>query len=181
MPLAMTMRKMYLFIIISTITGLLSAATVGSASALNDGVSIQSVNVDEASGFVTIHGKIASGSNKQVTIAFSEPNGRLDYLNQTTSGLNGFFAFTYLPSVFDPGEYLMRVGGEGINTPHEQRIILNEGFGGAVLKGVDSIQPGQTFDIVYGLSGVNADVIAEDITIEFDHSKVEFVSAKSLN
>jgi hypothetical protein len=53
-------------------------------------------------------------------------------------------------------------------------------LGSAVLKGPDVIQTKQQFDIVFGLSGVKEDVMAQDMTIVFDESRLEFISAHSL-
>ncbi|WP_223285068.1 cohesin domain-containing protein [Paenibacillus sp. PL91] len=181
MGLRLPISRWTLMLVLSVMLSLLMAANTAGAAEQQDGVSIHSVNADEASGFVTVHGNIASGSGKQVTLTFTDPSGKLDYLNQTTSGEGGFFSFTYLPSVFGPGEYHLRAGGEDVTTPYHQAIQLSGSFAGAVLKGTDAVQPGQQVEIVFGLRGAAEDVMAQDMTLIFDDSKLAFVSAHSLD
>ncbi|MDQ8737714.1 cohesin domain-containing protein [Paenibacillus sp. LHD-38] len=160
---------------------LFMTANIVSASEQQEEVIVQTVNADEASGFVTVQGKIASGSGKQVTLTFTDPSGKLDYLNQTTSGADGFFAFTYLPSAVSSGDYLLRAGGEEVNTPYQRTIQLNGTLAGAVLKGPDTVQAGQNVELVFGLKGVEEDVMAQDMTLVFDETKLEFISVQSMD
>ncbi|UJF31385.1 NPCBM/NEW2 domain-containing protein [Paenibacillus hexagrammi] len=52
---------------------------------------------------------------------------------------------------------------------------------GAVLEGPDQAAAGTTFDLSYGLSGMDQNVYAQDLTFRYDPSQVEFVSAESVN
>ncbi|RIX48681.1 hypothetical protein D3P08_23565 [Paenibacillus nanensis] len=45
----------------------------------------------------------------------------------------------------------------------------------AILSGPEQVQPGQQFDVTYGLQYVNKDVYAQDVTIEYDSGKLELV------
>ncbi|WP_171687161.1 PQQ-dependent sugar dehydrogenase [Paenibacillus planticolens] len=50
----------------------------------------------------------------------------------------------------------------------------------AELKGGGSVHTGGTFDLTYGLLHVKDGILAQDITINFDPAKVQFLSAESL-
>ncbi|UJF31381.1 immunoglobulin-like domain-containing protein [Paenibacillus hexagrammi] len=52
---------------------------------------------------------------------------------------------------------------------------------GAVLAGPDQVIPGSQFEITYGLSHVDQQVLAEDITVTYDPQQVELVSADTLD
>ncbi|WP_157272695.1 cohesin domain-containing protein [Paenibacillus daejeonensis] len=47
----------------------------------------------------------------------------------------------------------------------------------AMLTGPEVVQPGQQFDVTYGLKDVNQDVYAQDITIVYDAAKLELVGS----
>jgi hypothetical protein len=51
----------------------------------------------------------------------------------------------------------------------------------AVVNGTHSVIAGDHFELTYGLSGLNEDIYSQDITLTYDPSKVEFVSATSLD
>ncbi|UJF34875.1 GH92 family glycosyl hydrolase [Paenibacillus hexagrammi] len=52
----------------------------------------------------------------------------------------------------------------------------------AALDGISQTTPGQTFDLTYALSSVtNATYFAQDITVNYDADKLEYVNASSLN
>lgn len=181
MPRKLPTRIWSLKLMLAVAISLFMAANAVSASEQQEEVTLQDVSVDEASGFVTVQGKIASGSGKQVTLTITDPGGKLDYLNQTTSGVEGFFAFTYLPTRVTAGEYHLRAGGEEVNTPYHQTLQLNGNLAGAVLKGPDAVQPGQNIEIVFGLKGAGEDVMAQDMTLVFDETKLAFISAIPLD
>lgn len=42
-------------------------------------------------------------------------------------------------------------------------------------------RPGQTFDVICGLSGVEQEMIAQDMTLQYDSASLEFVGAQSLD
>ncbi|WP_282943295.1 fibronectin type III domain-containing protein [Paenibacillus sp. RC67] len=50
----------------------------------------------------------------------------------------------------------------------------------ATLTGTNAVQSGNPFDLNFGLQDVSSPIYAQDITITYDPSKVEFVSADSL-
>lgn len=59
-----------------------------------------------------------------------------------------------------------------ITAPDDTPVAL-----GGKLTGPNSVLPGQGFDIIYGLQGVEGDVLAQDITITYDTEKVEYIPA----
>ncbi|WP_246294288.1 cohesin domain-containing protein [Paenibacillus planticolens] len=50
----------------------------------------------------------------------------------------------------------------------------------ATLTGANSVYADEIFDLNYGLNNVNNSIYAQDLTITYDSSKVEFVSAESV-
>jgi len=76
-----------------------------------------SVSVNNATGIVTITGKISSGQGRIVTVKVINPYGSLDYLDQITSGANGQYAFSYKLKTNITGTYTVTVGGTGITSP----------------------------------------------------------------
>lgn len=60
-------------------------------------------------------------------------------------------------------------------------ILSFEVYGpAATLTGVRNVLSGQTFDLIYGLSDVDGEVLAQDLTITYDPAQVELVDAQSL-
>ncbi len=76
-----------------------------------------SIFVDNAKGVVTISGNISSGPGQQVTVLVINPSGGTDYIDQTISGANGSYQFTYKLDESTGGVYTVIVGGTGISTP----------------------------------------------------------------
>ncbi|HHV99798.1 MAG TPA: hypothetical protein GXX36_09550, partial [Clostridiaceae bacterium] len=76
-----------------------------------------SVSVNNATGTVTITGKISSGQGKIVTVKVINPHGALDYIDQITSGANGQYALSYKLKTNVTGTYTVTVGGTGITSP----------------------------------------------------------------
>lgn len=61
-------------------------------------------------------------------------------------------------------------------------VISEQGSGvSAILSGTNAIQAGETLELIYGLSGVDGEVYAQDITFTFDQEQLEFMDAVSKN
>lgn len=58
---------------------------------------------------VTIQGKISSGEGKWVTVIVINPNGAIDYIDQTRSRTDGSFEFSYILENRVEGRYLVKV------------------------------------------------------------------------
>ncbi|HHW00652.1 MAG TPA: hypothetical protein GXX36_14030 [Clostridiaceae bacterium] len=76
-----------------------------------------SVSLDYNTNTVTIFGTISSGQGKQVTVIIIHPSGGIDYIEQTTSGENGYYEFKHVLNENKTGEYIVKVGGTGIDSP----------------------------------------------------------------
>ncbi|HHW00647.1 MAG TPA: family 78 glycoside hydrolase catalytic domain, partial [Clostridiaceae bacterium] len=98
------------------------------------------IDVDRAGRKVTIQGVISSGSGKEVTITVKNPSGHYDYIDQTTSGDGGIFRFIYTLSELVYGEYSVRIGGEGVDTPYEGRFTIKRDTtgGGSYIPVIDT-------------------------------------------
>lgn len=73
--------------------------------------------INNSTKVVTISGLHSSGAGKQITIQVVYPKGEL-YVNQVISGTGGAYSLSY--TLADPVEgspYLVKVGGDGIDTP----------------------------------------------------------------
>ncbi len=66
---------------------------------------------------LTISGKISVG-NRQVTLQVRNPHNSLDYLNQTTSAVDGTFSFSYAMHSPIQGIYRVALSGEEMQTPY---------------------------------------------------------------
>ena len=89
---------------------------IPSASYAAESVSA-AASVDNASKTVTITGNISSGQGRQVTVLVVNPSGGTDYVDQTASGANGSYRFTYVLDETAGGTYTVSVGGTGIDSP----------------------------------------------------------------
>ncbi|NOV01285.1 glycoside hydrolase family 3 C-terminal domain-containing protein [Paenibacillus planticolens] len=84
--------------------------------------------------------------------------------------------------VAEPGKYDILVGSSSRDIRQTGAFNLQETpVNSVVLSGDQDVQPGQSFDLTYGLGKVNQDVYAQDITVTYDPEFVEFVSAESLS
>lgn len=66
---------------------------------------------------VTVSGVITSGAGQQVTLRITDPNGDLEYADNTTSTVDGNFTFSYTMTKQLFGKYTVSLGGTGIPTP----------------------------------------------------------------
>lgn len=73
------------------------------------------VSLDQSSRQVTISGSISTGADQLVTVFIQSPDGAIDYLDQTTSGTNGDFEFSYILEEEKTGTYQVKVGGTGVD------------------------------------------------------------------
>lgn len=65
----------------------------------------------------------------------------------------------------------------GTELQAEARVTVRSG---SFLTGPDSVEKGQSFEIVYGMSRVTSDVYGLDLTLSYDPGQLQFVSAESL-
>ncbi|MDQ1913777.1 S-layer homology domain-containing protein [Paenibacillus sp. GD4] len=112
------MKRLYALCI-----SLLLICPVFPVSALAAQVSVQA-SAAAGSGQVTISGTIASGAGKQVTVMVTSPAGTIDYLDQTASGENGTYTFTYRPHPSVQGTYRVTVGGSGVTEVQTTTFVI---------------------------------------------------------
>jgi hypothetical protein len=94
---------------------------------------------------VVVSGNINTGSNKNITIQFLDPQGNVDYVGQTTSSENGMFTFNFTSSKAQQGNYTIKIGGEGITNPYEKTVVFIK-----EAPKVIAIKPVSDIDVVKG-------------------------------
>jgi len=133
---------------------------------------------------VTVSGKLVPGKAWQVTVKLTDPEGKLEYLDQTTSDAGGNFSFSYTMENLVEGVYLVSIGGEGITNPyvrelqatgiidHDECFIATAAYGSKMDPGVTILRqfrdtklltniPGQAFvSYYYSVSPSIAEYIA---------------------
>ncbi len=97
------------------------------ASFASESITI-SVSVDNATGIVTMSGKISSGQGKMVTIKVVNPLGAIDYIDQTTSSADGHYEFSCKLNKEVTGTYKVTVGGTGITSPVSTTFTFPKDF-----------------------------------------------------
>ncbi|MED4599113.1 glycoside hydrolase family 3 N-terminal domain-containing protein [Paenibacillus validus] len=69
-------------------------------------------------------------------------------------------------------------------TPADPTPLFPRGYGlaypSAVLTGAAAVDAGQSFDLTFGLTGVNQSVYAQDLTFTYNPDQLEFISAHSV-
>src|SRR6185312_13623455 len=98
------MRKIFATFIPLLLFSLIAAtATFAATVTLN-------ASVNNNTGKVDITGSISSGAGQQVTVLVVSPSGAIDYIDQTTSGVNGSYQFSYTIDTSKKGTYQVSVG-----------------------------------------------------------------------
>jgi hypothetical protein len=122
-------KKISLFLVFVFSVGLLTGtktqveATPTQAVQQND-ISNVKINTNDSNNQVTIQGNIASGIGKNVTLEVLDPKNSIDYIGQTTSVENGGFTFKYTENSILKGNYIVKIGGEGITNTYETSFAL---------------------------------------------------------
>lgn len=79
-------------------------------------IEILGTNTDE-NGKTTVTGKI-DGGVKQISCLVTDSTGKIAYINQTASDINGNFTFEFsMPDWAETGTYTIQCGGEADNSP----------------------------------------------------------------
>ncbi|MFS0726539.1 LamG-like jellyroll fold domain-containing protein [Paenibacillus sp. 1P07SE] len=122
----------------------------------------------------TIDVELKAGMNK---IRFSNNNtydgGSNPYGGNNGSGTQGFTHYTAVPRQYTPAFDRFDL--------YPQTTSVSAAAS-AVLAGEHIVRPGQSLDVIYGLRGVQHNVLAQDITIQYDADKLDAVgSPLSLN
>lgn len=124
----MLKRIISVLITLGVIFGMVTISPARNISANEGNFNIQNVSTDvhDSNREINISGNTSADGESEVTITIKNPNGEIDYLNQETSDQNGNFAFTYVPSVTWNGNYEIRIGGEGVENPHEVLLLIGD-------------------------------------------------------
>lgn len=117
------MKKFIQFIILTTL--LITVFSIPCYAADNT-INNVSINVDKATNKVTVQGSTSSGSGKSITIQSIDPEGSLDYIDQTLSTTSGTFSFVFTPSNIMNGNYDVKLGGDGVASPYSQQYTFNQ-------------------------------------------------------
>ncbi|MBB3112854.1 alpha-L-arabinofuranosidase [Paenibacillus phyllosphaerae] len=67
----------------------------------------------------------------------------------------------------------------GTYVPAEASVRVQETQDGAQLSGPVSAKAGETVEVTYSLSGLDSDIYANDVTVNYDPEQLEFVSAEA--
>lgn len=109
-------------IIITVIFAFFKPANVYAQEAVS--ITNVSVNADLNSKKVDVAGNITGESNKNVTIESIDPNGDIDYIDQTLSSNDGKFDFTFTSNKASNENYTLKIGGEGITSPYTKTFTF---------------------------------------------------------
>lgn len=86
-------------------------------------VTVQQNNVQKE---IIIEGQLAADSAQSVTIVIWDPKGGIVYLGQTNTDEDGAYQFNYKPQDWVAGEYAVRVGANGLDSPVTKKFTLNK-------------------------------------------------------
>src|SRR5690625_2375706 len=103
------MKKLFIMFIPLLLFSFISVTTTFAAS-----VTLHA-SINHTTGKVDITGKISSGSGRQVTVLVISPGGAIDYIDQTTSGMDGSYQFVYNVLPDHKGIYQVAVSGTGVD------------------------------------------------------------------
>ncbi|MBA2937541.1 FIVAR domain-containing protein [Paenibacillus sp. CGMCC 1.16610] len=131
--------------------------------------------IDQTTQKVTFHGEISLGMGKDVTMMVNNPQGQLEYLNQTSSGEGGHFSFTYSPNGWLGGTYTFKIGGEGVAIPYAGSFQLaSTGSPSATLTGPSSVLGGQPVDLKLGVSNQSSTFSILNVVLNYDPNLLHF-------
>lgn len=110
--------------------------------------------------------------------------------NEIKTFINGHLVDTTIDNTYSSGAIGFRQGrtesalydnvkimGPAMQRSAALEVVDISSEASATLSGTDSAAAGQSFDILYGLSQVDEEVFAQDITIRYDADKLELASA----
>lgn len=147
------------------------AAAAGSSAEINH----VETKVDTATQVVTFQGDISLGMGKDVTIMVTNPLGQVDFLNQTVSGSDGKFTFSYAPSSSMDGTYTVKIGGEGVVLPYSGNFQLSiTQPASATLTGPASIVSGQGLDLKLGVNHYPSTFSILNVVLNYDPNHLQF-------
>lgn len=107
------MKKIIIFIVSLVI--ILSIQAISTFAAV---ITVTSATLDANTKAARVTGKIDLGAGKQITIKVVSSDGSIiDYLNETTSGANGEFSFSYTMLNDATKGYNITIGGQDVATP----------------------------------------------------------------
>lgn len=172
------------------VTGTKNSSATGTA-VVADRIDIDTGNTDEpvmqsafsGTGFNLIG--IADGSSLKADVYI---DGALKETVNSPASMNGYKRLLFRLSGLSNGPHTLKIVFKS-NIQLDVLEIIGEARGGggepqtpmkASLTGPSSVNPGGTFDLIYGLSGVTANVYAQKAVFTYDPAKLQFISAESL-
>lgn len=177
-------RFIYKVLIFTIVAFMLNAFCIQAFAETGATISNVSVFHDEQNSKLIIAGTISAGSGCEVTVTVTTPDGGIGFIDQTTSGPGGSFTFEYVYDELDDGEYLIRIGGTGVDSPYS-RTWQKEGGHTAqnlmVLTAPARVYANATFEASIGISDVSADVYGMFITINYNALHLEYVKTEGVD
>lgn len=111
-------------------------------------------------------------TNRKLYTLMHDPQYRAEIARQQTTYNQPAYTSFYLAS---------DINWANVPIPNIWTPTANEQTAGAALSGTSHVAPGQSFSLTYRLNKVTGEVLAQDITIDYNADQLEFVGAESVN
>ena len=112
-------RKIRQFLYLVLLIGAVLLAPINAQAYSAPVVENTVIKPDEALHNVTITGSVSTGESRNITVKVTDSKEVVVFVDQVKSSSNGSFACTFKQSVWTKGEYFVKIGGDGIDTPYE--------------------------------------------------------------
>lgn len=119
-----------------------------------------SVNTDKR---VAINGKVSTGAGQQVSVMVTDPQGNLDYVNNTTSTSGGSYQVTYTLTNTMTGRYTVSLGALGLARPVKKTFDVEPALQNLALNNC-SLIPSFKSDVIAYTASVSSSVNSVAVT-----------------
>ncbi len=154
--------------------------------AAQTGATISNVSIshDSQNSKLIITGAISSGSGCEVTVTVTTPTGVIDFIDQVTSGSGGSFTFEYVYDELLDGQYLISIGGIGVDLPYSGTWQKDGGQTGQnlmVITAPDRVYSHDTFEAGIGISDISPNIYAMIITLNYNAQHLEYIKTEKVD